>query len=312
MIFVVTGGSGLLGQALIKKLLSENHKVYNISRKSKTPITGYKEFVWSEDAKNFPLTALPEKESYGFINLAGEPVSNWPWTKKQKEKIYSSRVYRTQQLISALEKRPPQFFISASAIGIYGEQGGQVITEENSPAFQDFFLQKVCLDWEKSALMASSLCRTVIFRLGVVLSYEKGFLYEQSKWIKKGILPSIFSLKEHWFSWISIEDLTELILWFVKNKHAKGVYNAVSPKPVSLNRFYFVLKQENKSIPFPLILLPCPLFVLKTIGGEMFKNLLMSSRVVPKKALSEGFTFKQTELEKALKRKLESSNKLSR
>ena len=302
MILVVTGGAGLVGQALIKKLLEEKHTVYNITRKSK-PSVAYKEIVWPEYSAEFPLEALPKKDSYGVINLAGEPVSSWPWTKKKKEKIYSSRVNRAQQLVSALEKQPPQFFISASAVGIYGEQGGQTITEENSLPSQDFFLQKVCLDWEESALRASSVCRTVIFRLGVVLSYEKGFLYEQSKWIKKGILPSIFSLKEHWLSWISIEDLTSLILWFVKNSQAKGVYNAVSPQPVKLNRFYFVLKQENKPIKFPFISLPCPLFVLKAMGGEMFKNLLMSSRVIPGKALSEGFIFKQAELQKALKRK---------
>ena len=304
MIFVVTGGTGLVGQALIKKLLEEKHTVYNISRKSRSSAANYKEFVWPEGSAEFPLEALPKQEDYGVINLAGEPVSSWPWTKKKKEKIYSSRVHRAQQLVSVLEKQPPQFFISSSAVGIYGEQGGQVITEENSLPIQDFFLQKVCLDWEESALRASSMCRTVIFRLGVVLSYEKGFLYEQSKWIKKGLLPFIFSLKEHWLSWISIEDLTSLILWFIKNSQAKGVYNAVSPEPVPLNRFYFVLKQENKPAKVPFIPLPCPLFVLKAIGGEMFKNLLMNSRVVPGKALSEGFTFKQVGLQKALKRKL--------
>ncbi|MCZ0932472.1 MAG: TIGR01777 family oxidoreductase [Oligoflexia bacterium] len=304
MIVVITGGTGLVGQALIKKLIQAKHTVYNITRKLRNPkLAGYREFLWPECSDKFPMEAFPTKESYGVINLAGEPVSIWPWTKKRKEKIYSSRVNRSQQLVSAFKENPPQFFISASAIGIYGDQGDQTITEESDKPGQNLFLQKVCLDWEESALRATSISRTVIFRFGIVLSYKKGFLYEQSKWIKKGCLPFVFSFKEHWLSWISIEDLTSLILWAVQNENTRGVYNAVSSQPVSLRRFYFVLKKQYKSAWLPLIQIPAPLFLLKRAGGEMFQNLLMSSRVLPAKALSEGFVFKQKDLETALKQK---------
>ena len=301
MIIIVTGGTGLVGRALIKKLIQKKHIVYNLTRNySSSRAENYKEFLWPEDSE-FPIEAFPKTESYGVIHLAGEPVSVWPWTKKQKAKIYSSRVNRSQQLVSAFKANPPQFFISASAIGIYGEQEGQALTEESRPAPQSWFLQKVCLDWEKAVLKAGSLSRTVIFRIGIVLSYKKGFLYEQNKWIGKGLLPFVFSLKEHWISWISIEDLASLIVWAVETKNTRGIYNAVSPKPVTLNQFYSILKKQSASRI--LIPLPMPLFFLKKAGGEMFQNLLMSSQVLPAKALSEGFTFKQEELDKALEQR---------
>ena len=299
MTVVVTGGTGLVGQALIKKLIQKEYTVHNLTRK-KTKVEdskNYKEFVWTEGLKA-PLLAFP-KESYGVINLAGESVFKWPWTKKRKEKIYFSRVNRTQELISLFKNNPPQFFISASAIGVYGEQGNQAFTEESEITRQNFFLQKVCLDWEESALRADSLSRTVILRLGIVLSYKKGFLYEQNKWIKKAFLPSVFSFKESWFSWISIQDLTSLILWAVQNESVKGIYNAVSPNPVDLKQFYSLLKKTSKK-KF-IIEIPCPSFLLKKIGGEMFKNLLMSSQVKPAKSLSEGFVFEQDNLETALR-----------
>ena len=301
MIIVVTGGTGLVGQALIKKLIREKHIVYNLTRKYRNPKSAdYREFLWTEDSE-IPMEAFPKKENYGVINLAGEPVSVWPWTKKRKEKIYSSRVNRAQQLVSAFKNNPPQFFISASAIGVYGEQKDQTITEESAQPRQNFFLQKVCLDWEQAVLKANSISRAVIFRFGIVLSYKKGFLYEQNEWIKKGCLPFVVSLREHWLSWISIEDLTSLILWAVRNENASGIYNAVSPKPVTLKQFYFSLKKQRRAKWIPLIQIPAPLFLLKKIGGEIFQNLLMNSKVLPVKALSEGFVFKQGDLETALK-----------
>ena len=300
MIIIVTGGTGLVGQALIKELIQKKHTVYNLTRRVRTKKSAnYKEFLWSENSKTPPIEAFPEKENYGVINLAGEPVSNWPWTKKRKEKIYSSRVNRTQQLLSVFKDKAPEFFISASAIGIYGEQRNQTLTEESDIPRQNFFLQKVCLDWEKSALRAETLSRTVIFRFGIVLSYKKGFLYEQNKWIKKGLLASIFSFKKSWLSWISIKDLTSLILWAVENENVTGVYNAVSPKPTNLKQFYSILKNTSKG-RF-LIQIPCPLFLLKMVGGEMFQNLLMNSKVIPARALSEAFVFEQEDLETALK-----------
>ena len=310
MTVVVTGGTGLVGEALIKKLIQSNYTVHNITRQLKNPETErYREFSWPESSEEFPIQALSKKSDYGVVNLAGEPISSWPWTRQKKEKIYFSRVNRTQQLVSFFKEYPPKFFISASAVGIYGERGEQALSEKSNILKQSFFLQKVCLDWEKSALSAHSICRTVIFRLGIILSYKKGFLYEQNKWVSRGIAPFIISLNDNWLSWISIEDLTSLILWAVQERQTRGIYNAVSPQPVTLKQFYFDLKRQNQPKKLPFIYIPSPLFLLKKIGGEMLQNLLISSKVFPTKALSEGFIFKQEDLKTALSQLLETKNK---
>ena len=164
---------------------------------------------------------------------------------------------------------------------------------------------------------ASPVSRTLIFRLGVVLSSKKGFLYEQNKWLKKGVCPLILGSQAHWLSWISMQDLIAMILWAIENKKAEGVYNAVSPNPVLLKEFYNILSQAHlknmagdkssqklissfvKAVSPKIIRLPVPLFLMKNIGGEMTRNLLASSKVFPEKALSQGFVFQQDTLEKA-------------
>lgn len=299
MIIILTGGTGLIGQALIKKLLEKNYKIHLLRRTTQIPeLTHCKSFLWPSANAELPHGVFPEKEDYGVIHLAGEPVFQWPWTKSKKKEIYSSRVDSTKNLISELKKQthPPLFFLSASATGIYGESGEEQQTESSPISDQNLFLQKLCKDWEAEAEKTSALCRSLIFRLGIVLSYEKGFLYEQMKWLKRGVYPLVISKKPNYMSWIALEDLCSLFLWAIENKSAKGVYNAVSPYPVSLKNFYKTLFKQKK-ISFPL---PIPLFLMKYAGGEMTKNLLVSCFALPKKALEQGFIFKKTRLEEVL------------
>ena len=301
MIIVMTGGTGLVGQALGQKLSSKNYKIHLLVRKPQNTISyPCKTFLWPDVKADLPQEVFPKEEEYGVIHLAGEPISKWPWTKGKKEKIYSSRVEAGRKLVTALKKcpHPPQFFLSASAIGIYADQGNRQVTEESPIADQDFFLQKLCKDWEKEALKAAFVCRVLVFRLGIVMSYKKGFLYEQAKWLKRGLLPLLITQKPNWLSWISLEDLICMLLWAIESKEAKGIYNAVSPHAVSLKDFYKIFaKQKNHKG----IALPFPLFLMKLMGGEMTKNLLASCKVFPEKALSEGFVFRKSKLEEALK-----------
>lgn len=300
MLIVLTGGTGLIGQALQKQLSSKNYKIHLLGRKAPNNLPpSCKFFLWSDVQSDIPLSAFPTDEDYGVIHLLGEPVASFPWTSRLKNKIYNSRVKGTKKLLDTVKNLPrtPQFFLSASAIGIYGEPD-QPVTEESPISNQNLFLQKVCKDWEEEALKMSSTIRSLIFRLGVVMSYEKGFLYEQTKWLKRGFYPSIISRKTNWLSWISLEDLCRMIIWAIENKQAKGIYNAVSPNPLPLKKFYHLLVQQNKFKSFPL---PSPLFLMKLAGGEMTKNLLASCQALPKKALDQGFTFKQAQLEQALK-----------
>ena len=301
MVIVLTGGTGLVGQALVKELLRKNYIIHLLSRKSKPEdFPSCKIFLWPGVTADLPQAAFPKKTDYGVVYLAGEPVSQWPWTKQVKDKIYSSRVNGTHKLVRALQKlnQPPQFFLSASAIGIYGEQGNKQLTEISPISKQNFFLQKVCKDWEVKALEMSPICRTLIFRLGVVMSYKKGFLRQQAK---LPLIPRVLSPKPNWLSWISLEDLSSMLLWAIENQQVSGIYNAVSPYPVLLQDFYTALARQIKfkSICRP----PSPLFLMKWAGGEMTKNLLVSSRALPEKALAQGFVFKKEKLEEALKTK---------
>lgn len=297
MTILITGGTGLLGQALLKKLMDSSYKIHLLCRRiHEDKPSSVQNFLWPSVYSEIPKEALPKDEKYGVIHLAGEPVSHWPWTSSKKEKIYSSRIEGTKKLVKALKENPPEFFISSSAIGIYGEQDSVKQTENLPISPQNLFLQKVCKDWEASALPAGDFCRTVVFRWGVVMSYQKGFLYEQAKWMKRAFLPKIIG--ENSLSWIALEDAVSLVLWAIENKSVKGIYNASSPYPVPLKDFYKILSQEIKSKKIPL---PLPLFLMKRLGGEMTKNLLASCRAYPEKALKEGFVFKQAKLEEALK-----------
>lgn len=299
MIIVMTGGTGLVGQALSQKLSSQNYKVHLLSRKINNN-SPYKTFLWPDTTLKPPREAFPGEEEYGIIHLAGEPVFQWPWTKKIKQNIYSSRVEGAKQLFQIIKElpRPPEFFLSANATGIYGEGGETEFTETNPITDQNLFLQKVCKDWEKEVLQMSSLCRTLVFRFGTVLSEKKGFLYEQIKWIKRGAFPMIMSQKNFWLSWIAIEDLTSMILWAIQNKNSRGIYNAVSPKPISLQHFYTSLLKEKN---FKGVKIPSPLSLVKLFGGEMMKNILMSHKVLPEKALAETFMFQTKSMIEVLK-----------
>ena len=294
----MTGGTGLIGQALIQKLSSQNYKIHLLSRRISNT---HKTFLWPDAKIRPPIEAFPKEEEYGIIHLAGEPIFQWPWTKKTKQNIYSSRVEGTKNLVQIVKELPkaPKFFLSASATGIYGEGGDTEFTETSPIKNQNLFLQKVCKNWEKKALQMSSLCQTLIFRFGTVMSEQKGFLYEQIKWLKRGVAPLITSRETFWLSWIALEDLSSMIVWAIQNKNSRGIYNAVSPNPVTLKHFYTSLLKEKQ---FKNLKLPSPLTLIKFFGGEMLKNILMSHKALPEKALSEGFIFQKKSIEEVFRK----------
>ena len=302
MIVVLTGGTGLVGQALGQKLSSKAYQIHLLVRKAQQNIPyPCKTFLWSDVKADLPQEVFPKEGSYGVVHLAGSPINQWPWTKLTKEKIRSSRVEGSEKLVAALKKhsQPPEFFLSASAVGIYGEQGGTQMIETSPFTNQNLFLQKVCRQWEEEALKAVPVCRTLVFRFGLVMSYKKGFLYEQAKWLKRGFLPFLVSQRPVWLSWISLDDLSRMLLWAIEDKKTKGIYNAVSPNAVSLKDFYTGLIKHNDS---RIIKLPFPLFLAKQLGGEMTRNLLTSCKAFPEKALAQGFVFQKSEIGEALKK----------
>ncbi len=300
MIIVLTGGTGFIGQSLIKKLKDQNHTIHLLIRSPSTKKNYQcKTFLWPNIHSPIPLEAFPIDSKFGVIHLAGEPILQWPWTSHKKRKIYNSRVTGTKKLIETLQnlKNTPQFFFCASAIGIYGRQDSKNITEIFNFQKQDFFLQKVCEDWEREALKLKQKCRVVIFRLGIVLSFQGGFLKEQLRWSKL-FVPFLLYKHKLWISWIHREDLVRLILWAINKKETKGIYNATAPDPFDMN---FFLNRLSIYLKKKYLRIPIPLFLMKLFGGELVKNLLISCHVTSEKLTREGFQFKYKNLVEVFK-----------
>ena len=298
MVILLTGGTGLIGRALSLRLIEEGHTLHLLVRnveKAKAFFPSCKVFFW-DGFSSFPKEALPkDSENWGVIHLAGENIFQWPWFQKRKKSIYNSRVNLTKNLITHLSEAsfPPKFFIGMSAVGIYGES--ENTAEEKLFHKTSSFLQNLCMNWEKEAFFSEAFTRTVIFRLGHVLSKEGGFLGRQLAFINKKCYGPLKTVKPLWISWIHIDDLIDFFLWVMNSQNAKGIYNVVSPHPVTLKEFTKVLFEKTK---FKSFFPALPLSILKFIGGEMIDNIFVSSKIASSKGKS--FPFKYATLEQAL------------
>lgn len=269
----VTGAAGFLGTRLTAELKSRGHNAYRLTRNP---------------------SAESIAPAHAVIHLAGEPVFQ-RWTPEAKQRIYESRATGTRNVVSAMAKNPthPSVLICASAIGIYGSRGDEILTENSSPGSD--FLAQVVVEWEKSAQAAESLgCRVVMLRFGIVLG-KGGALGAMLLPFKLGVGGRIGSGKQ-WMSWIHISDATKLILFALENPEVRGPLNATSPHPVTNQEF---TNDLGRVLHRPAIF-PVPQFALKLLFGEMAGVLLGSQRVLPAAAQAAGFEFQYTELTPAL------------
>ena len=290
MNILITGGTGFVGQYLIQHM--PQHRFIVVSRdvdKARRKLSQYCEYV--SDIKHIKTLDLID----GIINLAGEPIANKHWSKKQKETIQHSRWDMTRELVELIQKsnKPPQVFVSASAIGYYGPQGNQPVSESHS--FQEDFTHETCKTWEDIALQVKTKTRVCIPRIGLVLGKNGGML--------KRMLPAFkFSVGgrlghgNQGMSWIHLHDLFRLIQWFLDTPDAEGVYNAVAPNPASNREFTTSLAKVLKRPAFCHL----PAWVLKALMGELSTLLLTGQYVIPEKAQQQGFEFEYKELEDAL------------
>jgi uncharacterized protein (TIGR01777 family) len=267
----ITGMSGMVGASLKKHFTKKGWKVRGIFREDLEDKKALSKIISAADV---------------VINLAGENVGAGWWTEKKKHRIYESRISITRALVEALKdpRMEPKIFISASATGYYGHDAGCIENEE-WPAGKDF-LAKVCIDWEKEA-KGYRKGRTVIARFGVVLSKEGGFLKKLLS-LGKFCLGGVVGSGNQMLSWISIEDLTEILFLCIENGIIKGAVNVTSQDPIS-NRE--CTKLISKKLHRPLIL-HMPECLAKIIFGEKAEALLLSNQsVMPKKLLDLGFNF---------------------
>ncbi len=292
MHILLTGGTGLIGSGLVK-LWQANHQLSVLSR-NPSKVTAMFGAGVSAVAT---LADIDFNEVDAVINLAGEPIVGRRWTETQKQRLCHSRWDLTAQLVSLIKAcdTPPQVFISGSAIGIYGRQQNQLISEDFNHYHAEF-AHTLCQRWEDLAQEAvSPATRVCIIRTGIVLASHGGAL-------KKMLLPFKLCLGgrigtgQQYMSWIHLNDMIRLIDFLLLHPTLAGVFNATAPTPVTNAEFSNTLA----AVLHRPTLLPMPAVVLQLMLGEMADLLLTGQRVIPANLIKAGFDFNFTELRPTL------------
>jgi len=291
---LVTGGTGFIGQALCPALLEKGYSLTVLSRQSDR-------VVQSLCGRVEAVSDLQNLQGHsGFnavINLAGEGIADKRWSEARKQGLRDSRIGLTKTLTNVISTwtQPPEAFVSGSAVGFYGDQGSNPVTEDTAPV--DEFTHRMCKDWENAALAVSGEhTRVCLSRTGIVVGPGGGFL-------KRMLLPFKLCLGgrigngQQFMPWVHRDDVVAALIWMLETPGARGAYNVVSPNPVTNRRFTSVLAGVlHRPAVFPV-----PPFVLKIGLGEMARLLLTGQQARPKKLEDEGFNFHFKELEAALK-----------
>lgn len=294
MKIAMTGSSGLIGKKLTKRLEDLDHQVIPMTRKRVEA-----GIYWSPSKSEIDGEQLEGLDA--LIHLAGEPIAGGRWTEEKKKKIAESRVKGSELLAHAIARlnQPPKIFLSASAVGYYGDRGSEQLTEASSPGTG--FLAEVCVDWENAAKpIADCGTRLAFARLGIVLSEEGGALKQMLLPFKLGLGGKLGS-GEQFMSWIDIEDVVEGMCFILEQESASGAFNFTAPKPVQQKEFAELLADRLKRPS----LLQAPEFLMKAALGEMADELLLASmRAYPERLLNLGYSFRSAELSECLKRHL--------
>ena len=291
---VITGGAGFVGGELAKVFLARGERVTVLDLvKPKSPIDGVN-YVQVDLLKE----AVPERASgaHAIVHLSGASIFN-RWTPEYKKLIYDSRILTAQKIVDFFKdkKERPEVFVSASAVGIYGSRGEELLIEDALPGTD--FLAHVCVDWEKAAsAMGAYGTRTVSIRTGIVLGHGGGMLSKLVPIFKWGIGGPMGDGKQ-WFSFISMGDLLRIYEEAVYNKALFGPLNAVAPVPVRNRDLAHALGRMLGRPAF----IPVPRFILRIVLGEFAEAVLASQRVVPGKLAEIHFEYKAPTIDEALR-----------
>ncbi len=288
----ITGAGGFLGSAIMEEGRRRGWSLVAFSRDPSRRISGVEEVRSLADPGAIDLSDLE-----AVIHLAGEPVSSL-WTRDRKRRIHESRVDLTNDLVVAMEEisrtRRPLVFVSASAIGYYGNRGDEVLDEDSDVGFG--FLASVCRDWERSAARAASLgVRVVTPRIGIVLG--RGGIVKRLRPLFRWCLGGRLGKGRQWMSWIHIADLARIFADCVENASVHGPVNAVAPCPVT-NREFTASFARVLGRP---AMFPVPAWLLRHLPGGMGSLFLDGQRVEPVAMRAFGFAWQYPDLESALR-----------
>ncbi|MGH9554131.1 MAG: TIGR01777 family oxidoreductase [Terriglobales bacterium] len=288
---LVSGASGPIGTALVSSLKAGGAAVTRLVRKA---ATGPDQIAWD------PARPLSPDLVSGFdavIHLAGESIVG-RWTAAKKRRILESRVQGTSHLAEAAAQASPlpRVFISASAVGFYGNRGNEILREDSGSG--EGFAAEICQQWEAAAQPAARAgIRTAQMRFGVVMSADGGALPKMLTPFRLGLGGRLGSGRQ-WWPWVSVRDVVGAIQHVLNHESLSGPVNTVAPNPVSNTEFTRILASVLKRPA----LFPMPAFVVRLIFGEMGVELFLGSqRVEPAKLAASGYQFQHPELKSALK-----------
>jgi uncharacterized protein (TIGR01777 family) len=299
MKILVTGATGFVGSKLVQKLIQGGHELNILTRNKNhlSPVfqnSKINSFEWSDTSALPPLDCISGIN--GVINLMGENIAAKRWSHEQKKKLHDSRVQSTMNLTELLNQNlnaPLDFFISASAVGIYPVNIDATYNEESKPGHN--FLANLCQEWEAAAYTLQKVKRIVIVRTAVALEKDGGALAKMLPPFKLGLGGPIGN-GNHFMSWIHLDDLVNLYTQAVMDPNFVGVYNAAAPHPV--DNFNFT-KALGQALHKPT-LVPVPATALKLAFGEMSSVILDSQKVVSKRLPEVNFNFQYETIHSAL------------
>jgi len=299
--YLITGGTGLIGTALITQLLKSQHKVIVMTRS----IDEHQGNIANGVHLVEKLSQISDSDTIDYvINLAGEPIAEHHWSNAQKKKLWVSRVDLTHNLISWIQRRKqfPKAIISGSAIGWYGDGKARILTETSKAHLE--YTHILCEAWESQALkLSNSNVRVCIVRTGLVIHPTGGFLPKLLPSFKLG-LGARLGCGTQYMSWIHIEDMINALLFLIDDstpqlsddKPLEGVFNLSSPTPVTNTEFTKTLAHLLHRPRFLIV----PNFCLQLMLGEMSRLVTTGQRIEPQKLIRAGFKFKYPSLKEAL------------
>ena len=289
---LVSGGSGFIGCDLVAQLLARGHRVTAWTR----------DVVTAQD--RLPgvrcvrlLDELATDRPDGVVNLAGENLAAARWTARSKSRFVDSRTQTTRHLVNWLLQGPlPQVMVSGSAIGLYGARNDELVTEASAAGRAGDFTVELCRAWEAEVEpLAGRGARVCWLRTGIVLERDGGSLQAMLRPFRWSLGGPIGSGRQ-WMSWIHRRDLVALIIWLLETPTASGVYNGTAPHPVRNREFARAL---GRALRRPAVL-PLPAPVLRLMVGEMADIITTGQKVLPVRALEQGFRFRHADLDAAL------------